>query len=83
MQIKQLLAEYKDIFQTSNSPRGQYSGIKHEIHTGNHPRLDHDHTEILRICRQKLEDMYKICCNKVLLESQPVAGVFQFALFQK
>ena len=39
VQIKQLLAQYKDIFQTSNSPRGQYSGIKHEIHTGNHPPM--------------------------------------------
>ena len=38
-EITNLLSEYKDVFQTSDSTRGRYSGVKHEIHTGDHPPI--------------------------------------------
>jgi hypothetical protein len=34
--ITELLTEYIDVFQTEGGPRGNYSGVKHEIHTKDH-----------------------------------------------
>lgn len=34
-----LLSEYIDVFQVEGGPRGHYSGIKHEIHTKDHPPI--------------------------------------------
>ena len=38
-EMNDLLTEYIDIFQVKGGPTGNYSGVKHEINTGNHPPI--------------------------------------------
>ena len=62
-ELRSLLADYASVFQTTGSPLGHYSKVKHVINTGDHPpvrvRPYRHPPHLQKIIREQVEQMLK------------------------